>query len=132
MAASTTEEKQSKRFMDQWLDDDDVAAKYARAEKATKPFAEIMLQKAGVSGFTGNEQILDIATGTGAVIAALHEAVGKEKQDGLKIVAGDISDSMLEYVGKRAERDGWKGVDLRKINGVVSLFGSRSMYNWCI
>ena len=120
MAASTAEDTTSQRFKDQWLEDD-IAAKYARAENATRPFAEIMVQKARVGELTGEARILDVATGTGAVIAALHTAVGKEKLATAKIVAGDISDSMLAYVQKRGEKEGWKGVDVRKVDGVVSV-----------
>jgi hypothetical protein len=120
MAASISEKKNMEALNAQW-DSDGMAEKYARAEAVTKPYADIMMQKAGVSAFTGDEQILDVATGTGAVLAALYEAVFQEKRDALKVIAGDISDSMLAYVEKRKAREGWTGVETRKIDGVVSI-----------
>jgi ubiquinone/menaquinone biosynthesis C-methylase UbiE len=121
MAASTGEKKNMEALNAQW-DSDGMAEKYARAEAVTKPYADIMMQKAGVSAFTGDEHILDVATGTGAVLAALYEAVSQEKRAALKVLAADISDSMLAYVGQRKAREGWTGVETQKIDGVVSVF----------
>ncbi|KAF2677353.1 S-adenosyl-L-methionine-dependent methyltransferase [Lentithecium fluviatile CBS 122367] len=104
--------------MEQWKDDD-IAMKYTRAENATGPFADIMVREAGLGNLRDGEKIsaLDIATGTGAVVAALHDAVGKEKWDQVNVVAGDVSEGMLAYLQKRGAREGWKNVDVRKIDG---------------
>jgi ubiquinone/menaquinone biosynthesis C-methylase UbiE len=51
----------------------------------------------------------------------LYDAVPKEKWDELKILGGDVSNSMLAYLKGRGEKEGWKGLETRIVDGNVRL-----------
>ena len=100
--------------------DSDVAQRYKAAENATRPFAKIMVELSDqlTTIKTTPTRILDLACGTGAVEAEIYAAVKKEQWDSLKILAGDISTPMLEYLAKRGESEGWSGLETRVIDGI--------------
>lgn len=111
-----------------WLDSS-IAEKYKRGEFATKPFADVLVQKSGLTKSEAEDgnYVLDIAAGTGAVEAAIYSALPKEKWDALKVLGTDISGPMLEYLKARAETEGWKGVETEIVDGNVSLLPSLSI-----
>ena len=98
-----------------------VAEKYARAEAATRPFADIFLSKARLPSaiVDRDEKInaLDLACGTGAVTASLYESLPKEKWSNVKVLAGDISNPMLSYLKVRGEKAGWPGLTTQIVDG---------------
>lgn len=97
----------------------DIAAKYSRAESATRPYAEIMVQKAGIDKLEGEANVLDLACGSGAVTAAIYKALPKQKWDSVKVLGGDISQGMLDYLKARGKKEGWKGLETKIVDGTV-------------
>ncbi|KAF2795216.1 S-adenosyl-L-methionine-dependent methyltransferase [Melanomma pulvis-pyrius CBS 109.77] len=115
MASSAADAKVHQKA---WLDSS-IAEKYKRGENATKPFADVLVQKSGLtkSEAEAGNYVLDIAAGTGAVEAAIYSALPEEKWDTLKVLGTDISGPMLEYLKARAETEGWKGVETAIVDG---------------
>ncbi len=97
-----------------------VAEKYKEAEAAARPFCKAMVAKSGLKDLTSEAYIFDLATGTGAAIQEVYDAVPKEKWGLLKVLGGDISDDMLAYLKKRGETEGWTGLETRIVDGNVS------------
>ncbi|KAF2711849.1 S-adenosyl-L-methionine-dependent methyltransferase, partial [Pleomassaria siparia CBS 279.74] len=97
----------------------DVAKRYARGELATRPFAEGLVRTAGLANATGNVNVLDIAAGTGAVEAAMYAALPKDKWNSAKVLATDISESMLAYLKSRGEEQGWSGLETKIMDGAA-------------
>lgn len=108
-----------KRQADVWQDDS-VAKKFAVAENATRPFAKLMVRKAGFDALEGGANVFDLGCGTGAVAAALYDAVPREKWSQVKVLGGDVSAPMLEYLKKRGEQAGWTGLETAIVDGKVS------------
>ncbi|KAJ4296188.1 hypothetical protein N0V90_006232 [Kalmusia sp. IMI 367209] len=96
---------------------DDIAIKYALAERVTAPFAQIMVQKTSIANIEGEANVLDFACGTGAVTAALYESLPKNKWNQVHVLGGDISESMLGFLKKRAEHERWTGVETDVVDG---------------
>ncbi|USP76393.1 S-adenosyl-L-methionine-dependent methyltransferase [Curvularia clavata] len=95
------------------------AEQYENAEKATRPFGKIIVEKSGIAQSieAGEEvRVLDFACGTGAVIQELYDSVPKEKWGQLKVTGTDFSPAMLEYLDKRAQREGWTGLDTKIVD----------------
>ncbi|KAF2186653.1 S-adenosyl-L-methionine-dependent methyltransferase [Zopfia rhizophila CBS 207.26] len=104
------------KFTETGWKDPDLVEKYHRAEKITRPFADLMLQQVGLREHDGDLNIFDLACGTGAAIAALYEAFnGTDKK--LKVLGGDHSEAMLDYLRDRAQKEGWEGLEVRNIDG---------------
>jgi ubiquinone/menaquinone biosynthesis C-methylase UbiE len=99
--------------------DPSVAQRYVNAENATRPFAQILMQKANIHSLDKDAHVLDLATGTGAAIAELYNAVPKEKWSHLKVLGADVSQDMLNYLAKRGESEGWTGLETRVVDGNV-------------
>ena len=111
---------------------EDAAIKYALAERATIPFAQTMICTTKIVEFIqgGNKaEVFDLACGTGAVSAALYEALDRSKWDEVQVLGGDISEPMLAYFQKRAEKEGWAGVRTKIVDAKVffSLFMSHAL-----
>lgn len=106
------------KFGSAWQDPD-VAKRYENAENATRPYAKIIIEKAGLANSSADANILDLATGTGAAVKELYAAVPKEKWGTLKILGADISPPMLEYLKGIGEREGWTGLSTQVIDGNV-------------
>ena len=100
--------------------DADVAERYKNGERATREYAKILVSKSGLPESTSETCVLDIATGTGAVIQELYDAVPKEKWGNLKVLATDISESMLNYLRQRGESQGWTSLETQIVDGKVS------------
>ena len=101
--------------------DPSIAERYANAEKATRPFAKLVLEKANLSSFEEHINVFDLACGTGAAIKELYDAVPEEKWNGVKVLGGDVSESMVEYLKVRGEKEGWTGLETQVVDGNVSL-----------
>jgi SAM-dependent methyltransferase len=124
MAAQTQSTNTSKVNFDSSIttawQDTDIAQRYKAAENATRPFAKIMVELSDklTTIKTTPTRILDLACGTGAVEAEIYAAIKKEQWDGLKILAGDISEPMLDYLAKRGESEGWSGLETRVMDAI--------------
>jgi len=75
------------------------------------------------------DQVVDIGCGTGLNFALLEEAVGPEG----KIVGVDLTDAMLDQARQRADKQGWKNIELvqsdavqyefpPQVGGIISAF----------
>jgi ubiquinone/menaquinone biosynthesis C-methylase UbiE len=111
--------------MDGWKDKAS-AEKYARAELATRPFADLLVQTSKLPAARPEDEVyvIDIAAGTGAVEAAIYDALPKEKLDTVKVLGTDLSQSMLDYLEARGEQEGWEGLETKIVDGTVSLVWS--------
>lgn len=111
--------------MDDWQDKA-TAERYARAELATRPFADLLVQSSRLGTARPEDEVyvLDIAAGTGAVEASIYSALPKEKLDTVKVLGTDLSQSMLDYLEARAEKEGWKGLETKIVDATVSLVRS--------
>ncbi|KAF2013881.1 S-adenosyl-L-methionine-dependent methyltransferase [Aaosphaeria arxii CBS 175.79] len=95
-----------------------IAQKYARAEKASGPFAEVMIQRSDIKNTPAGQElnVLDLACGTGAVTKAMYDALPREQWDATKVLGADISEPMLSYLKERGEKEGWKGLETRVVD----------------
>ncbi|KAF2465357.1 S-adenosyl-L-methionine-dependent methyltransferase [Lindgomyces ingoldianus] len=121
MAASPQSNKPSAEFIDKLTNtgwnDPGIVEKYKRAEEASKPFADVMIKKAGLESFEGEVNAFDLACGTGAVAAALYDRIPKDKWGSVKMLGGDKSELMVGYLNDRAKKQGWIGLEGRVIDG---------------
>ncbi|KAL9610126.1 MAG: hypothetical protein Q9167_005146, partial [Letrouitia subvulpina] len=105
------------------------AQKYKTAEIVTGHFARKLIEQTGLLGAavqpsdpekssspsageaTGLAplRILDNACGTGVVSKILYEGLDEERKQGLEVVCGDFSESMVEFVFKRINEEAWEG-----------------------
>ncbi|OSS52619.1 hypothetical protein B5807_02489 [Epicoccum nigrum] len=124
-SATAKESKAASAIRAAWQDDPDVARRYAIAERATRPFAAMMVQLArelAPPSLTHKEgdsvDVFDLGCGTGAVEAEVYGALGSGSgTDGVRILAGDVSAPMLSYLSARAADEGWAGVDVQTVDG---------------
>lgn len=99
--------------------EENAAERYRPCEKGTAPFARILVEKADLAQLDGPVDVFDFATGTGAVVEAIYDAVPKDKWNHLTVSGGDVSPVMINYMKARAEKAGWTGVDGRVVDGTV-------------
>jgi SAM-dependent methyltransferase len=112
-----------------WENDPDVARRYAIAERATRPFARMMVEMSRELSSSsspaakegGKEEVevdvFDLGCGTGAVEAEMYAALGEGEKERMRILAGDVSPPMLAYLASRAEQEGWGGVSTHTVDG---------------
>ncbi|KAL1596483.1 hypothetical protein SLS60_009129 [Paraconiothyrium brasiliense] len=109
-----------KNIREGWQDSS-IAEKYARAETATHPYANIIIDKASIASNITNHNstvnALDFGCGTGIVTAVLYEAVPKEKWNNVEVLGGDISPHMLDYLRGRGAKNGWTGLTTQIVDG---------------
>ena len=119
MAAQTTTKPDLDPSITSAWQSSDVAQRYKAAENATRPFAAIMVETADrICNITTKPvTIFDLGCGTGAVEAEIYAAVPKEQWGILKVLAGDISTPMLEYLKARGQEEGWTGLETRVVDG---------------
>lgn len=98
-----------------------IAERYINAENATRPFAKALVHKSGLASSTADVNVFDLATGTGGVVQEIYDAVPKEKWRKVKVLGGDVSESMLGYLAARGEREGWKGLEVGVVDGNVRI-----------
>lgn len=101
--------------------DPNIAARYINAENATRPFAKALVGKAKLSDIKADVNIFDLATGTGAAVQEIYDAVPKEQWGRVKVLGGDVSESMLGYLEERGKKEGWEGLETAKVDGNVRL-----------
>lgn len=101
--------------------DASVAERYVNAENATRPACKFIVSKSGLSDLSSDVNIFDLATGTGAAVQEIYDAVPKEKWGKVNILGGDVSEPMLAYLKARGEKEGWTGLETRTLDGNVSL-----------
>jgi 2-polyprenyl-3-methyl-5-hydroxy-6-metoxy-1,4-benzoquinol methylase len=99
--------------------DPSVAERYANAENATKVFAKLVVEKAQLLK-DENIHVFDLATGTGVLVKEVYDIVPKERWGNVKVLGGDVSESMLGYLKARGEREGWTGLTTQVVDGNVS------------
>ncbi|KAF2278925.1 uncharacterized protein EI97DRAFT_456357 [Westerdykella ornata] len=103
-----------------------IAQEYLRTERITRPYADVLVQKAGLADLiegnareeTGEEKgevrLWDFACGTGAVVACLYDKLRQGREEvvrgKIKVLAADVSPEMVAYTRERGEREGWKEV----------------------
>jgi len=97
------------------------AERYANAERATRPFARALLQHARLEDTSYPIHLFDLACGTGAVVAELYDAVPRDKWYEVKVLAGDKSAGMVQYVQQRSGKEGWDGVQAKEVDGNVRI-----------
>lgn len=98
-----------------------MAERYANAENATRPSCQLLVAKSGLADLTDDVKVFDLATGTGAAVQEIYDAVPKEKWGKVSILGGDVSEPMLAYLKARGEREGWTGLETKQLDGNVSL-----------
>lgn len=124
------------------------AQKYKTAEIVTGHFARKLIEQTGilataaanpsdsekVSSPAAREatgltplRILDNACGTGVVSKILYEGLDEERKKGLEVVCGDFSESMVEFVFKRINEEGWEGARGAVVDAQVRAFISFSL-----
>lgn len=119
---STTQKSEDvyKKAVTAWQDPT-IAARYARAEAATIPYASIILDKASIVSnikqHNSTVNALDFGCGTGAVTAVLYDTIPKENWGKVKVLGGDISQPMLTYLEERGEKNGWTGLSTQIVDG---------------
>jgi SAM-dependent methyltransferase len=100
--------------------DSAIAQKYVNGEKATRPYAKILVEKSNLAD-AKDAYVLDLACGTGAVIQEIYDAVPREKWGKLKVHGGDVSQPMLDYLKTRGEGNGWVGLETGVVDGNVCI-----------
>ncbi|KAF3039778.1 hypothetical protein E8E12_008852 [Didymella heteroderae] len=102
-----------------WQQTTDVAQRYKMAENATRPFAKTMVQLTEqlTTIKTTPVDIFDLGCGTGAVEAEIYASVNRADWDDLRILAGDVSPGMLEYLAKRGAEEGWSKLVTKIVDG---------------
>lgn len=115
----STEKNEMMQHAQAVFKDPDAAARYANAENATRPFCKILVEKSGLANVKKDVHVFDLATGTGAAIQELYDAVPKEQWEHLKVLGADSSPAMLEYLKARGEKSEWPGLKIEVMDGNV-------------
>ncbi len=90
-------------------------------EKVTGPYARALIEKAVMRDAVSQSPltVFDNACGTGIVTMELLKMLNPEARQGMKILCGDNSDAMLEFLRQRVEREGWKEVEVKFVDAMV-------------
>ncbi|KAH7406636.1 S-adenosyl-L-methionine-dependent methyltransferase [Phaeosphaeria sp. MPI-PUGE-AT-0046c] len=94
-----------------------MAERYANAENATRPSCQFLVAKSGLANLSDGVKVFDLATGTGAAVQEIYDAVPKEKWGKVSILGGDVSEPMLAYLKARGEKEGWQGLETKHLDG---------------
>lgn len=111
----------SERKWDVMFKDENFVRNYKIAEKATGTFGESLIeQSAIVAEAKANPEkplvVLDNACGTGIISRMLHDKLDAHSRSQLKLTCGDISEAMIEYTRREAQKGKWSHVDLRIVD----------------
>lgn len=98
-----------------WIGDG-VAEQYKLAENATRPYGDFIAQKIPKSSLEGEIYAMDLACGTGAMVAALYDVLPAAKKDSARVIGADISSDMLKYLETRGQEEGWKGLETKVVD----------------
>lgn len=102
--------------------DPKVTRKYKAAEPAISPFArELILQtfQHDVDNIRKPLVVLDNACGTGLVSEQLLDILDESAKGGMKLVCGDLSEGMVNYVKEKIEEKGWKNAEAKVVDAMV-------------
>ena len=103
-----------------WLSSTE-AELYRGTEDITSPASHALLVQAGlvstsdISSSTIDLKILDNGCGLGQLSEVLLREPSFERRKGeIDIVCGDVDESLLEAVRDKADKNGWRGVQVKK------------------
>lgn len=108
--------------------DPKVAQRYKLAEPAISPFArELILQtfRHDVDKIRQPLVVLDNACGTGLVSEQLLDILDESAKRGMKLVCGDLSEGMVNYVKEKIEEKGWKNAEAKVVDAMVCISGTK-------
>ena len=86
---------------------------YFLSEKITSEFGRLLLQQAGIQKTPDGARlnVLDDACGIGIVSAHLRRVLSPAARQNLELTCLDIHGPMVEYVRRKAAREGWTAVN---------------------
>lgn len=84
------------------------------------PLAARMLAQTGLAKATEPFRLLDNGAGLGVVAAEIQKTVDKEVLAKSSIVSADFSESAVEFVKQRIEKEGWLNTEARVVDAQVS------------
>lgn len=102
--------------------DPKIARNFKAAEPTIGPFARALILQAFQHDFDHIRKplvILDNACGTGLVSEQLLEMLGESAKEGMKLVCGDLSEEMVNYVKEKIEEKRWKNAEAKVVDAMV-------------
>ena len=66
--------------------------------------------------------VLDNACGTGLVSEQLLDILDESAKGGMKLVCGDLSEGMVNYVKEKIEEKGWKNAEAKVVDAMVCYY----------
>lgn len=69
--------------------------------------------------------VLDNACGTGLVSEQLLDILDESAKRGMKLVCGDLSEGMVNYVKEKIEEKGWKNAEAKVVDAMVCISGTK-------
>lgn len=102
--------------------DPKIARNFKAMEPTVSPFARALILQAfhqDVDNIRKPLTILDNACGTGIISEQLFDILGESTKKGMKLVCGDLSEVMVNYVKEKIEEKGWKNAEARVVDAMV-------------
>lgn len=102
--------------------DPKIARSFKAAEPTIGPFARALILQAfqhDVDNIRKPLVILDNACGTGLISEQLLDMLGESAKEGMKLVCGDLSGGMVNYVKEKIEEKGWKNAEAKVVDAMV-------------
>ncbi|OIW28761.1 S-adenosyl-L-methionine-dependent methyltransferase [Coniochaeta ligniaria NRRL 30616] len=85
-------------------------------DTVSAPLASKMLQQMGLDKTTEPFKLLDNGAGLGVVAAEIQKMVNKQVLAKSSIISADFSESTVEFVRRRIEKEGWVNTDARVVD----------------
>lgn len=102
--------------------DPKIARSFKAAEPTISPFARALILQAFQHDGDNIRKplvILDNACGTGLISEQLLDMLGESAKEGMKLVCGDLSEGMVNYVKEKIEEKGWKNAEAKVVDAMV-------------
>lgn len=102
--------------------DPKIARNFKAAEPTISPFARALILQAfqhDVDNIRKPLVILDNACGTGLISEQLLDMLGESAEEGMKLVCGDLSEGMVNYVKEKIAEKGWKNAEAKVVDAMV-------------
>lgn len=102
--------------------DTKITRNYKAAEPTIRPFARALILQAfkhDVDNIREPLVILDNACGTGLISEQLLDMLGESAKEGMKLVCGDLSQQMVNYVKEKIEEKEWKNAEAKVVDAMV-------------
>ncbi|CEJ53919.1 hypothetical protein PMG11_00252 [Penicillium brasilianum] len=120
MASQSTLESHAKDW-EKFFKDDKFVKQYKTGEHVTGQFAKSLIDQSGlVANSKANPDlplvVLDSACGTGIVSSILQHELEDHVKSRLKLICGDISQGMLDYVNHRVGKENWQNVEVKTVD----------------